>query len=515
MIEKVITQRFSRQSFGLNILNRIIDGNFFYLIIFFLFALCVLAMVNGIATKSFLHDEAGFANNVNNFPQGLITSSAPSAPIFYTFTYFLVSLFGKYEWVYRLIPVVSGIIGLALMILFLMKYFSKLASLVTIFLLATSVPLIYYAGNAHPYATDFLCSSVLLILTYLNLKTSSNKLWYIWLFASFVSIGTSFSALFIIASMGILLLVDEILKKDRNKLRLKIITLIPMGIYTVFLIFLVFRKLCAEQENLTYWKIYFPENFIPWVFSKWAYLSTTSLFGYLFFAKFNHSFLHYQYGLVGLFLSILGTAWYIKKKDYLMCALACGPFLLTVLAAILHKWPYGPIRTMIFIIPFSLLLIGGGIEFIWYSVNSYSSKLLIIMASLSILLPQSWILKKGFEKPSDSIVAVRALSQVVIPEIKPHDYFLVYCRARSVFRFYFSQFVDRAIFQRYNATAPAEFVEQHIKKKKGRFWLIFANYFKEKDQCTIMVEAAKKHCRLLKYHTFNGCEAYLFEYIEN
>ena len=168
-----------------------------YVIIFTIFLLSVLAMVNGIAVKSLLYDEATFALHLDELPSSLFSKSAPCAPLFYYSSYFMVSILGKSEWVYRLIPFISAMLGLALMIFFLLKlkYFSKFTSVITIFLLSTSIPLIHYAGNAHPYATDFFCSAALLVTIYQYFQKFSNRYLILYLILSFFCIGISFPAL--------------------------------------------------------------------------------------------------------------------------------------------------------------------------------------------------------------------------------------------------------------------------------------------------------------------------------
>ncbi len=482
---------------------------FFNSMIFLIFLLSFLAMINGFTVKSLLLDETFFARNIAAFPEGYYYHSAPSAPLFYLFSYILVSIFGQSEWVYRIIPLVSAVAGFLLFIRFLLNNFSKFIVLNTLFLLATSVPFIQFASNAHPYATDFLCSTILLILTHQYIKNPTISRWIILLIVSIVSICFSFPALFIFTSFCILILIHDITSKEWQELRNKLLTLIPSGLIIFFLLFFFIMKVSQDRQDLSYWEPFFPPSFIPWYFFKWVYFSTNHLLAYLFWNE--------QSGLIGIFLILLGTSWTISKKKYDLMILCWSPILFSILASSLQKWPYGPIRAMLFSLPFFLVLFASGLEFIWKSIKPTWSKVITVIAFLAILIPQSWTFKKGFEQIKDSEEAIRTLSKTIKPKIMEEDHFIIYYAAAVQFQFYFPEYSDQAIVQSWadagDSTRLVDFVDSTLFKKKGRFWIIFSHIQGKEDEW--MLNAAKKQSQLLESHAFPGCRAFLLDNQEN
>ena len=465
----------------------------------------LLAMVNGIQSRSLLLDEALFVRNVTKFPAGYFISMAPSAPLFYTLSYILMSLVGKSEWVFRLIPLVCAVAGVVLLSVHLGRHFSRLVSLVSMFLLAFSVPLVYYASNAHPYTADFLCSAALLILTSRLTQAFDNRTWIVWLAASFVAVVSSFSSFFVILSCSAVLLSIEIGQTDRRVLRMKAVGLAGLAAYMLLLVVLVFSKQAADHSEYQYWFDCFPPSRNPFALAKFTYFKTEQALGFLFFNDRN--------GLIGLFLSLLGTFYWVRRKKSSIALLCWLPVVFTVLASFVQKWPYGPLRTVLFLLPFFLVLMAAGMELIWRTATGTPSRTILVAAFCLLLLPQSWMAKKAFVPAGDSEEAIKSLSTAMRPEIKNGDGFLVYYAAEVQFRFYFPQYINRAVFQpwsdRGNRSALEAFVEKQAKGQQDRFWLVFSHTSESEDR--IMASAAEKFGRRVSSHAFQGCSAVLFE----
>ncbi len=466
--------------------------------------LSVLAMVNGIFSESLLMDESFFARNLDQFPQGFYIQSAPSAPLFYVTTYCLISILGNGEFVYRLIPVVSAIAGLIITALFISKRFSKFVSLVAVFLLSTSTVFVHYAGYAHPYTTDFFCSILLLYLVLKYYENPSQKRWLIIVGVSIISLLFSFTAFFVVASFGLFVFSCDILNGRSKDLVRKLFSALPLIVVMVLLIIFVYTRHTADRTDMWYWNRYFPAGVGPLAIIKFFYRNTISLLGYFFWNSQN--------GLIGLFLVILGTAYFIGKKKFKLCALCWFPIIVTLIASFLQKWPYGPVRTMLFSMVFFLILIGGGLELIWQRVNSHFPRIAVAAALVVLVLPQSWTLKQGFVKIHDSHEAFRTMSEGIRTDIEKNDRFLVYYGAETRFRYYFHEYVDRAVFQdwkcRENPELLAEFVRKNLKGGRGRFWMIFSTAKKTEED--VMISAAQEYATLVKKYTFPGCSAFLF-----
>ncbi len=476
-----------------------------YVILSIAVILSVLAMINGMHVKSLLLDEAFFARNLQNFPQGYTYQSAPSAPLFYLISYALVSVLGDAEWVLRLFPLITAVAGLLVMLKLVWTYFSRMTAVLTGVLTASSIPLIEYSANAHPYATDFFCSVILLVSALAYLNQPSRRNWWVWIVVAFVSVSLSLPAVFVVVIFIVLILGRDIRERAFQDLRQKMKGLIPLAVFMIALGVFLYLPKAGSRQDMFYWEGSFPESLLPWTVLKWAFTNTTAMLGYFFWS--------YQGGLIGLFLILLGTAWLLKKKQAVLCAVCWGPVILSAGAALFQKWPYGPIRVMLFTLPFFAVLVASGLELVKNAVRTKTPRLVVLLAFISLLVPQSWILTRGFQHIADSEEAVRSLSAAVQPDATEDDVFIVYYAAEVQFQYYFSSYLDQAVVQpwtqRGQASEIRDFLESHIPEKGNRFWLIFSHVVGDED--AMMVSIAESSSRLIRSYTYSGCGAYLFE----
>jgi len=348
-----------------------------------------------------------------------------------------------------------------------------------------------------------------LIITHQYINKPTRIRWIIWLFISILCICFSFPALFVFASFCILILVNTIISKEWQELRIKLMTLIPSGLIIFALLFFFIMRVSQDRQDISFWETFFPPSFMPWYFFKWIYFSTDRLLAYLFWNQ--------QSGLIGIFMILLGTSWTIIRKKYDLMILCWGPILFSLFAASLQKWPYGPIRAMLFSLPFFLVLLASGLEYIWESIKPTRSKVITVIAFLTILIPQSWTLKKGFEQIEDSEEAIRTLSKTIKPKIMENDHFIIYYAAAVQFQFYFPEYNDQAIVQSWvdagDSTRLNRFVISALSEKKGRFWMIFSHIQGKEDEW--MLNSARKQSQLLESYTFPGCKVFLLNNQEN
>jgi hypothetical protein len=471
-----------------------------------LLALGALAAADGIASRSLLLDEALFVRNVSKFPGGYFISMAPSAPLFYALSYAVSAAFGgASEWVFRLIPLLCALGVMALLSLHLTANFSRPVALVCALLAAFSVPLSHFSANAHPYTADVLCSAAMILAALKLIREFSGRTFAAWLAIAGVSVLFSFPALFTVVSCSAFLLLAEGVRKPGSRIKTMAPWLAGLGVYLALLLVLVFMKQSSDHSEYKYWSGCFPANRHPLVLARFAFARTEQALGYLFFNGKN--------GLIGLFLSVLGTAYFIRKRQVFAAALFWGPVLLALAASFFGKWPYGPLRTVLFLLPSFILLVAGGLEWIWQGASSRAAKAAAACAFALLLLPQAWVVKKAVVPARDSTEAVKSLSAAVKPEIREGDRFLVYYAAEVQFRFYFRQYLDRATFQpwsdRGNPEALEGFVRKEMEGKPGRFWLVFSHLEDGEDK--IMISAAEKFGKIVSTHVFPGCGAALVE----
>ena len=136
-----------------------------------LIALGVLArLAQYLANRSLWFDELMLALNIINrsYPELLqpldYVQAAPAA--FLLATKYLCTLWGDGEMVLRLIPLVSGLLALALYYPLARSLTRPQAALIALGLFAFSRYAIYYSAEVKQYSTDLACTVLILLLSY-------------------------------------------------------------------------------------------------------------------------------------------------------------------------------------------------------------------------------------------------------------------------------------------------------------------------------------------------------------
>jgi hypothetical protein len=391
-----------------------------------------------------------------------------------------------------------------MLLLFLRKHFSKPVAMISASLLVFSFPLNQYASNAHPFTVDFLCATALSILTLRLLREFSKRTWIGFIAVSVVSEISSFPSLFVICSCAAVLVTAEIGKADRSALRTKIKWLAGLFAFITALTFFLYMGQ-SSRPDLPFWADFLPPSHSLPGMIKFVYVKTVLLFGYLFF--------FFENGLIGLFLAVLGTAWFFRKNQIHYGLFCWMPLALTVAASFAKKWPYGPVRTDLFLMPFLLILMASGMEWIWQSASSRASKVLVAGSLLLLLVPQAWMVKKIAVPAGDPEEAIKTLSQSVKPLVRKGDVFLVYYGVDAEFRYYFPEQVPQAVFQSWSGKGNRQelesFIENGMSGRSGRVWIVFGYLTKGDDE--IMLTAAKRHGNPILSRSAPDCGAVLLE----
>jgi hypothetical protein len=477
-------------------------------VIFSLFILSIFAMGKGIAVRSLWLDEATFAENISNFPKGMFSQAAPCPPLLYLLTYILVCFLGKSEWVYRLIPFICGVAGLGILFNMLRRLYTRVPAILSCFLLAMSPKLISYSAQAHPFSVDFFCSALLLFVMTDYLRERYQKSWILWICIASICLPISFPSLFVFSAFAGVIVLHDLSNKDiKTALREIIGVFMPVCI-AIALLFFFYLSLTAERTDLAAYSSSFPSSMKPPFLINWLFGSTCAMWGYFFWTPSK--------GLVGFFLALVGASWLAQKRRVLLMLLCWTPMIIAIFASLLKKWPYGPVRTMIFFLPFAIILLGAGLEAVWQSATTRISRTLIVFACCLLLFSFPSHLKNVFTLPEDSEEAMKTLSQEIKPKIKPEDNLIVYYGADAAFKFYFTEFIEIASIQswdnRNNPVLQEEFVISAMQKAKSRVWLIFSHVMNDlQNEERWMVSVAARHRELIKLYAAPGCRAYLLQ----
>lgn len=252
------------------------------------------------------------------------------------FTMFKIA--GGHELSLRFLPVIAGITAI-----FVFRRFARFAAgSAVVALLATAILAVSYYPARHsceikPYAFDLLASVILLALAAEWLQRPEHSLPKL-LLALFVpvAVAMSYPAVFVAGGISLALLPQMLRKPDwRNRLWFLLFNLLLVSAFLV-----CFRAVAKGQIDETskvltaYWAAAFPPA-TPWAFVKWlASIHTGNMFAYPVGGRHGGS-------TASFLLACLGVWEMIRRRVYSLLTLLLAPFVLTFIAAALHRYPYG------------------------------------------------------------------------------------------------------------------------------------------------------------------------------
>ena len=280
-------------------------------------------------------------------------------------------LIGDHEFVFRIFPLVVGIIVLYLYYLLLQRTTTNIGLLTGLALFAVSPELVYYSSEMKQYIVDVGVAVTLLLLAMPVLESKVSKRNYIYLgLAGILALWFSHPALFILAGLGIVLCLQAL--RQRNKSNMFTIFIIGVSwlVNLGLLYFVTLRGLSRNTFLLKYWQ----ENFMPlppW--TDWTWF--TSVFKDL---------LQNQIGIsapawLAVVILTFGFIFLIRKnRTYASVLLAV--FIFSLIASALRVYPLGG-RLSLFLVPLMIILISQFID----ELQSVSSKPHILSMALAIL----------------------------------------------------------------------------------------------------------------------------------
>ncbi|HEX8428065.1 glycosyltransferase family 39 protein [Hymenobacter sp.] len=314
---------------------------------------------------------------------------------------FAVILFGEGERALRLFSLLCGL-GSLLIFVPVAKYFLKpWAALVAIGILAMGEPFIYHSTEAKQYSAE-LFAAVLALHLFIkfqhSFKISSLLLWGV---SGGILVWFSYSSIFILAGIAIVVSFNILFKRDWGNLFLK---LIPFTIW-LFSFSLVYFFFLRKFEDSGWLKNFFeviydaympmpPSSFkdLRW-FAYAYYMLLERNLGML--TKFGHHIKDYsiiqtffRMPYLPILLEIIAIVVLFKRNKYFLALLA-APILLTLLASGFKFYPFYE-RFILFLAPLFIILIAYGAERVAAAFGPRKSAIAATILFLLLLAPPLW-----------------------------------------------------------------------------------------------------------------------------
>lgn len=332
-------------------------------------------------------------------------------------------ILGRHELVLRLFPLLAGLAALWFFYLLAKKILRGAGFYLALALFAVNPQLVYYTSESKQYIVDVAIATGLLVLAvpiFQNQDTRRNLLWLglAGIFAQWFS----HSALFVLAGIGVALLIQFLQARDSSNLRSTVLLGVCWLANLATLYFINLRELTRNKYLADYWA----EGFLP--LPPWSDMNWLS------------ELITYQFDirLIPLFvLIIILGGWFVLLREQRSLALAlafAGLFNFT--ASALHVYPVSG-RLSLFLIPSGILLSGMAVEFLrrTFSKNKTASiGMTVVLGGYLIFNPlvtsiQNFISPKYYEH-------IRPTMQVLAESWKEGDALFVTAWAEPAFRYY-------------------------------------------------------------------------------
>ena len=396
----------------------------------------IIRLIQYISNRSLWADEAVLALNIVNRSYSELTQPLDYdqvAPIgFLWIEKFLVNLLGNNEYALRLFPLIVGIISLFIFAIIARRYLDNLGRVIAILLFSTLSSIVYYSTEVKQYSTDILIS---LLLCYLLAPYGRKKLTsYPIIIKSIlvvIFLWLSHPAIFILAAMVLVELVNVILKKNTDQLKQKTI-IYASGLLSFTILYFGFLNQANDNQNLlNSWGDAFPNHplNIIWYFDA--------------FGKFFYKPLGFEYykifgfvinlDAIAIALFILGCFAYFQKNKIIFCILLF-PLLTTFAGAALQLYPFRS-RVVLFLAPFFIIAIAEGIN--WIFTRKFHYIITIFLACLIILTIAYPVVESStsYVKPQQKEEIKEVINYIQQRE-QPQDVLYIYQRGIYQFLYY-------------------------------------------------------------------------------
>jgi len=259
-------------------------------------------------------------------------------PVFIFATQLLRLALSSREWVFRLIPLVSGLAALFLFYRFVRRRIDPLAGTLATGLLAVSSVSIELSTEFKPYVVDLLLAVVYLILAY-EMQEHPRRLRGPGLLMLVIPLGMglSYANIFLVGSFSLIVL-PGVYRRGSRAGKFLFVAANVVGLAVLYGV--VHQASSDEFATATsamregWWARSFPPGapgeFIVWLFR--VHLGAMSAYP---IKAYNLC------ATVLCGLTVVGVVRLMAVRNYRLLALLIGPFVLTFAAAVLQRYPYG------------------------------------------------------------------------------------------------------------------------------------------------------------------------------
>jgi len=294
----------------------------------------------------------------------------------------IVRLFGSSKYMLRLFPFVCGIFSLFLFYKAAKLYCEPVAVPIALMFFAISQELIRYSSIIKSYSCDVLILLILLVgIKDLQEKPINLLRIILWGSIGSAAMWLSHASILILASLGMVLVLGAIMRKEGAKLKSLLSISAILAINLIFVYHAQLKRLTSSNGGFYYWQ----DRFLSFNIRSFADLelqANTLWNGFKFaqLAPYNIAILMCGAGCVYMFAK--------KRREFFYLI---SPILLAAAVSGLHKYPFYE-RLILFLVPILIIFMSEGIGYVIRNRIAYFPGLIL----LAILILRTSMEAKDF-----------------------------------------------------------------------------------------------------------------------
>ncbi len=449
----------------------------------FLLAAALIVLLAGsfravhIGERSLWLDEAIAANISRGTMTETIelTRGLHSAPIVHPLILYAVEKVRADTLAVRLPSLVASVLAvLVLLCLAPLPSIGYRAAVLAALMLAISAAQIRYAQEVREYSLSVLYAAVLtyfylLVRAYQKTRMTRVLLYLLLFGAPLVQYGLALFGAAVLAAMAVLWLADARPRIGLSQL------MVATGFFAAGCALTILLTLRYQWgEPAAYLTPNYPESLqnIP----RFAVSATRHLLAFL------------LPGAVAAWLSAAAVAGYlfisIRERTYPpLVVLGFASFGAVLFGAVLHVYPYGPIRQCLFLAPVASLLASVSLVHV---ADRWAGRMNnIAIATIMGIVIVSGIVQIRAEQPYREIEDIKAILGDLQKQAAPGDSVYVYSGAVPAVDFYLKVRDDRYIYGDFHRDEPERYAAEirgGLRPGAERFWLVFSHVYQDEDQ---------------------------------
>ncbi len=452
-----------------------------------------------IAVNFLTRDLAGLAQPLEFF------QIAP--PGFLWVEWLVVHGLGSSEWALRLVPYLAGVAGLLGFWRFCRDVSTRRTTLIATAILAASFYPVRHSNEVKPYAIDLLVSLALTSLAWSVWRVvRSNRRWAALIAVATLGVWCSYSAVFPAAG-GVLLLGARVIREKSTR---AVTVWLAFGLSMVLSWAVMFVAFAGPQAsaaaflpNLATWRNAFPPLAEPWRLPWWLLdIHTGQMMAY------PHGGHDFGSTLTTLLVVIGSVRMGRRAVRRPLLVLLLAPLPVAVVAAAMHRYPYGTsTRVMLYMAPAFCLLAGEGIMAVLRSRHWIKRGPILVAGVLAIMSLAAMAVDVAKPYRTSANEEHRRLARQIAERAGPDDQCVVFNSVTPP-----PIFDDLMVTQWLQRVAEARFYlliysrvqirwepapETVLPPPSGRVWLIIqrhgdARYFSEEKLATYQMAIEKR-----------------------